>query len=306
MMNALTVSQAMKFAAVVHRRGPNQRFDDFILQYCMLVDKHDSFSVKVEIDPEMAGYLLNHNPHNRIPSAAHIKNLGTDVQEGRFKLNGETIIISPEGELVDGQNRLRAVVATGKSIVTFVVFGIPVDMRATIGVGRAWTLGHILSAQGVKHYLTVAAMAGFLASYAEHGTMVTNSGRKATKSKLEEYVLARQSDLEHSAGVAIAARGKLVNGTLLGTMHRILLDYTNATAGEARAFIDAVSLGEELMPNDPVQVFRDLMAAEGSGRLREPNRRYEAIFRTWNACRRGEPSTLSVSALTGTLPPLEK
>jgi hypothetical protein len=92
--------------------------------------------MKVElktITPEWAAQILAHNnTRNRAMSRAHVEKLANEMRRGAWKINGETIKLSPDGQLIDGQHRLAAAVKTGVSIQTLVVEGVSFDVIATI------------------------------------------------------------------------------------------------------------------------------------------------------------------------------
>lgn len=97
------------------------------------------------IEPILAAQLLQtRNPKNRTLKEVKIGQLVTDIKTGNFRLNGETIIFSDEGNLLNGQHRLSAVVITGRPITTVVVFGIPGDAVATMDQGKTRAVGDIL------------------------------------------------------------------------------------------------------------------------------------------------------------------
>ena len=53
------------------------------------------FSANVEtITPEYAQRLLENNPINRKPSQNHVNFLQSEIEGGRWRLNGEAIIIN--------------------------------------------------------------------------------------------------------------------------------------------------------------------------------------------------------------------
>ncbi len=62
-----------------------------------------------EVTPFMAAKLLENNQVNRKRSEGHIKFLAKQMSAGNFKLTGETVKISTDGKLLDGQHRLHAI-----------------------------------------------------------------------------------------------------------------------------------------------------------------------------------------------------
>jgi hypothetical protein len=85
------------------------------------------------ITPEWAAKTLaEKNTRNRPISRPHVEALANEIRRGAWQVNGDTIKLSPDGQLIDGQHRLAAVVKAGVSIQSFVVEGISFDVFHTI------------------------------------------------------------------------------------------------------------------------------------------------------------------------------
>ena len=66
------------------------------------------FSELVTITPEIAEMLLARNPDNRHRSPDVVNRYASDMRSGRWSLTGESLKISTDGLLNDGQPRIRA------------------------------------------------------------------------------------------------------------------------------------------------------------------------------------------------------
>jgi len=72
------------------------------------------------ITPTHAKYILdNHNPNTCKMRAEAVKRYAEDMAKGNWKLNGETIKVTPNGQLLDGQHRLAGCVMSGVSFETY-------------------------------------------------------------------------------------------------------------------------------------------------------------------------------------------
>lgn len=74
------------------------------------------------ITPTLAKKYLEKRHLMRNPSPRHVALYAEDIREGRWIDNGATIVLGPDGELVDGLHRLMAVVEANKSIKSLVVW----------------------------------------------------------------------------------------------------------------------------------------------------------------------------------------
>lgn len=85
---------------------------------------NDSEEPSVEIKlitPLDAKAMLQYNHFNRKVKEATVKRYAQEMEEGRWKFNGESIKISIDGEVLDAQHRLRACLLSGQSFYTLLV-----------------------------------------------------------------------------------------------------------------------------------------------------------------------------------------
>ena len=102
------------------------------------------------ITPEIASEYLKKNTLNRPINKITVGDYASQMEKGLWKLNGEPIIISSTGNVIDGQHRLSACVNSGKSFDTLVVEGVDASVFDTIDTGRIRTLADIFNIMGVK------------------------------------------------------------------------------------------------------------------------------------------------------------
>lgn len=93
---------------------------------------------KRKVSPEEASLLLDeHNPYNyRKLNLSTVKLYAKDMADGNWKENGETIKIDINGNLIDGQHRLQAIVDSGISVELVIVEGLDPSVADTIDIGR--------------------------------------------------------------------------------------------------------------------------------------------------------------------------
>jgi hypothetical protein len=120
------------------------------------------------ITPEWAiDVLEKHNPRNRKLSEQTVQSYATDMKNGRWFLNHQGIAFDVNGDLLDGQHRLWAVVLSGKSIDMMVTTDLPVSEEKngivlasmdTIDRGRLRQNGQQMQlCHGIKNGAQVAA-----------------------------------------------------------------------------------------------------------------------------------------------------
>lgn len=115
----------------------------------------------IEVTPQLAEKWLKSKAKNRILSIPYIKEIAKAISEGRWVLNGETIIFDAGGKLIDGQHRLSAVVMSGVTIPMSIAYGVD-DSRAfeTIDVTiRPRRVSQVLQMEGHKNTKSMDSIA---------------------------------------------------------------------------------------------------------------------------------------------------
>lgn len=101
----------------------------------------------------MAVRLLEHNTLNRPLNDQHVKRIAGQIINGKWKFNGDTIKLSDDGGILDGQHRLWAVVESKVSVETIIVRGIEREAFATIDTLRKPRNGSdVLALNGATRY----------------------------------------------------------------------------------------------------------------------------------------------------------
>lgn len=141
------------------------------------------------ITPEQAADMLaKHNTFNRKLDASHAAFLAKEMERGTFRPdNGDSIRIDAEGNIIDGQHRLAAIVKTGKPVTMLVANDIDRDTFATIDMGKRRTVHDIvcidLLSAGIVAPRGTAASARLLLEYegrfAGGATIASKGARRA-------------------------------------------------------------------------------------------------------------------------------
>ena len=93
-------------------------------------------ATRQHISPEQASVILEKNTNNRIASRATILRYADTMQRGEWKLSNDIICISPDGVLMNGQHRLKAVVESATAQDFWVWENCPQEALLTMDLGR--------------------------------------------------------------------------------------------------------------------------------------------------------------------------
>ena len=151
----------------------------------------------VTFTPEQAQYILEHlNPANNRKLSRQVTDGFIASMEAKcWLLNGEPIIFDKEGNLLDGQHRLTACVASNLPLTTVVVTNIDHKVFATINTGKARNAADAFKIAGVPNSQTasqivgkvLALRKGYAPFTAEGNQNTTHKGGCRNQISLDEY-----------------------------------------------------------------------------------------------------------------------
>lgn len=151
------------------------------------------------------------------------------MKEGKWKLNGVPIIFDEEGHLMDGHNRLEAVVLADTAVKMFVTRGIPRDYFTSYDCGYRRTSKQVLAMSDVKNPTSVS-------SIITRGEAIKKIGKLSVKSRLvhiglnnEKVLNIYQEKPELISKITNDARKlnkriQLIDVSLMGGMMYYLID----------------------------------------------------------------------------------
>jgi sulfur carrier protein ThiS len=113
----------------------------------------------LKVTPEVAKELLALNTKGqRTISNAAVERYASDMVTQDWYVNGDTIKISRDNELIDGQHRLSSIIESGEPQVLLIVHGLDKEAMITIDAGRKRTYADLLKMRGLRNHTIVAAI----------------------------------------------------------------------------------------------------------------------------------------------------
>lgn len=280
---------------LVTTKSPDEQALDWLIECCERARNEGPFSIVVELTPALANVLISLNPDNRTVRPVLLQNLIADIKDGRFVLNGETIIVSVDGVMNDGQHRCMAVVEANQSIKTFIAFGVERDSRLTVDTGGVRTTGDFLSMKGVIDSNVAASVASLLHQWEENNKKIVGKGTSSrpTKAQTQAKFHHRRGEIE----VALKDIGSNSNMSVFGSRSFAafcLLVLRRVHKEKADEFMAAIRDGVNLAAGDPRLVARERLRFDKDHRLKSIPLRVELLFRAWNMWREGKVSVRSI------------
>jgi hypothetical protein len=253
------------------------------------------------IDPNAAAFYLAANTHNRHVRPRRVAQYASDLTAGRWALNGETIKFDRNGQLVDGQHRLAAVVESGIAMHTLVVRGLEPQAQETVDSGSARTAGDVLGLRGMENASSVAAIARMVYRW-DHGVRHQVGGVSITAAEASTSALTALIDSDptiQEASTVARRLGKV--GLQPRAVGLCFVLFSRISYLDARDFFDRLDSGANLANGSPLLALRrwgnqnmTLASSRLSNRAARISSREEhaesvaAIIKTWNAWRGGK------------------
>lgn len=255
----------------------------------------------IVVTPDMASRWLERNAINRRIKPAAISRFARDMKAGRWELTGEAIKFGADGYLKDGQNRLHACVKSGTPFVTFVIRGVSATAQRVMDTGSARTAADALSIAGEKHTALLAAAAR-IAIEVEAGVL-DQRNYQPTHAEIEAF-LHDNPDMRDAAAFASRVARRTDCPPSMVTYTTWALGRINPK--QAYDFWLAAAEKADLRPGDPVIALTNRFAEARRSHERLPRRAYlSAIYRAWNARRKGQPlRQLKLNSSAGGLVPV--
>lgn len=238
----------------------------------------------ITVTPQLAKQWLGKNAdNNRNAKRTKIPSYARDMINGNWNSDtGETIKFDFEGELIDGQNRLQAVIMAGVPVA----FDVPRRAMQVIDTGATRTAGDAMKIAGVHDRFRGSAVVRWVIMW--DAKVFTGSGGSFMPTNSEIMQRFEQEpgafDAATRRGADCQSRG-LGNGSASGTAHylfgRIDMDLTHS-------FFDQYIAGANLPDRSPILALRNRIARIRVDRLTRAEQ-LALFIRAWNATREGRP-----------------
>lgn len=264
--------------------------DDALFQATVRAVPLDVLGISVyliEVTPKLAELWLRTKNRNRsihLPVLAKIKRA---LEQGRWEINGETIIFDGEGRLIEGQHRLQAVIDTGIALWSLVVHGIDQERFKTMGQGSKRTAGDILGILGEKNGRNLAAALRWVWRY-NNGQML-NPHPLITDDELAETIY------DHREIILSIPYGtkppRLVAPGLVTALHYLCSKRDKALANH---FFWSLATGENLDTGNPILVLRNFFIKRVEKRqVIRDERKAPMVILAWNVLRKDRNAVIN-------------
>ena len=245
----------------------------------------------VTVTPEMAVQILERNELNRPLNDQHVHRIARQITEGKWKFNGDTIKISSDHSVVDGQHRLWAIIEAKQAVDTIIVTGIERDAFATIDTLRKPRSGSdvIALAGTLKYRNMIAAALGWLIRYQRGVLQTYNQPQNKVENSDIEAAFKEHPGIVRAVERCMPLRG-LANPGIVAFAYYVALDRNGLLAEK---LVDTLIDPAGVSINDPLFRLRSYFTSDHHKR-KEAVMSIALMFKALNAARAGR----KVSALS--------
>jgi hypothetical protein len=125
----------------------------------------------VTMNKTLASELLAKNIKNRKFKQTTLKSYVDQMNSGRWKNNGEPIIIDVNGFIKDGQHRLMAVTKTDFKYIVPIIYDVETDVMDTIDTGTNRSASDVLYLNGFKYSALISSISKKILAYRRNLTL---------------------------------------------------------------------------------------------------------------------------------------
>lgn len=244
----------------------------------------------VQVTPALAAEWLEHNTHNRPVKWRSVKQYAGAIRRGEWKLNGDSIRFDYNGVLIDGQNRLWAIVEADTPVTTLVGTGLEPEAQDTIDIGARRSLADTLVLMKEVNAHRTASVIRWCWLWERHlstGAPVDHRHEPPTLQQLVAFFKSRRSRIVTavSEGERLHRKFKAAPSAMVGVGWYI---FHEMNWEDCQDFYFKLGKGASLEEDNPIFVLRRWFMNQHERRERaRPDVVLAILVKAWNLYRDG-------------------
>lgn len=258
-------------------------------------DGEYGYQTRVVITPARAQALLEMNAaNNRNKKESKITQMARDMRKNFWRdKTGETLKISKSGFMIDGQNRMNAVIRSGVTVVVDIAWNVPDDRILVIDGNSPRTTSDDFKFRDIADRFVGGPLVRWVVAW-EKGNPMNHGGRLTpTRSEIQDRYLKEPSSFDTAAMFGRAAHQRIasVNSNAAAMAFWLFSKMPEEGAEKAEEFFDQFLNGLGLTAGSPIGALRDRFIAN-----KKPLHRTAQValmIRAWNAFRTGRSPGVS-------------
>lgn len=209
----------------------------------------------ITVTPQDAERYLKNMIHNRPPSVRHTTFLANAMRRGEWHLTGQPIIFDERGRLLDGQHRMRAIIASGVTVTILAVYGAQDSTFSKMDQGRSRSVSDALGS--VPNRTAVAGAVCLLHAAGISTGLPGANNHRPTNDQALAILAAHPGIINACSHIAGKKRARRMLGAGCGGF--CLYQMSRHSDTEATRFIDKIDSGEGLGARSQCLALRNLL-----------------------------------------------
>ena len=218
----------------------------------------------MDITPDMAKKILAHrNKNNRPIRYTHLEKLSDAIEKDEWKVTNQGIAFDHDGNLIDGQHRLAAILQTRKTVKMMVATNMDKGIFDVVDTGSKRSTGDALDILGSEHGRIVSAALKIYICYQKFPEKAWSGAaiQQPSTSDVIAIYKDRQDEIEALLSVIKKKHRNFKCFSMsLGLVLSILLLDAGWSDMQIWEFWDCVTLGANLPPDSVVLSFRNQLS----------------------------------------------
>lgn len=238
-----------------------------------------------KIGPTEAQDFLDHNNRNRSLTAKTTNKYVRAIESGEWPFLGDPVRFDRNGDMIDGQHRMAAVVETGVTLEFVIVRGLAPDSQKYMDGGRTRTAVDQLKIEGMANAPAAAAIATCAMRWDLGDILAANI--KFSTFEVVDWVEEHVDQVE--AAVMAANRVRQATGATISIIGGAHIQATRVSTGDViDDFFNGLITGAGLESGSPILALRDTVSRnKRDGTLTRTNELWYTVH-AWNCWRSGK------------------
>lgn len=237
------------------------------------------------ITPAMALTMLERNTENRALSPYKVSDWLREMRLGVWTTTSDGIGFDTDGNLINGQHRLHALVEYGYPLDFIVCRNLSKEAFAATDTGKMRTAGDVL---GIMKYTCGTQKAGIIRSYMNlrDGNNVRHKGANASNQAVLSFMQKNEHMVEDASYMThhVTHRFQGLKPRNVGGLYWLFCD---ANLYDAREFFNMLAAGTNLHAEHPVFVLREKLHKDSKKHKKNSETDHIAwAIIAWNAFRK--------------------
>jgi hypothetical protein len=242
---------------------------------------------EILITPNVANEFLLINKNNRPVNNNYVNKLSAIMKSGMWNENtGESIKVCINGDLIDGQHRLLAIIKSGVSLKFMVVYELPVSAFEVIDQGKKRSVNDVLFCMGIGNGKRLSEVVRNVDKLINGKILNNDSGGTGLTPKNILMILNSDFDSYNESmnyGRSQYEQGNIGSMSFYGALHYILKDKHKLLCEK---FIENVATGINIKSAKcPSYVLRQRLIMEKAQNVSKMSRGIMGVLyiKAWNA-----------------------